>query len=71
MLSYIECISYISGMSAPRFPVRKILTFTEEQWEAVRRFRFQEHIDTEAEAVRRLIERALQAEEREPERKRA
>lgn len=43
----------------PVYPVKKVLTFTPEMWERVRAWRFMMHIDTEAEAVRRLIDRGL------------
>ena len=58
-------MAYIIGMETA-YPVRKALQFTAEQWEQVRAFRFDAKIDTEAEAVRRLIEFGLQAAKIEP-----
>ena len=46
------------------FPIRKALSFTAEQWERVKSFRFDERIATEADAVRRLIELGLEAAKR-------
>jgi hypothetical protein len=43
------------------YPVRKALAFTDEQWRAVRAYRFKHEIDTEADAVRRLIDLGLAA----------
>jgi hypothetical protein len=51
---------YISGMETT-YQIRKALQFTSEQWERVRAFRFDQKIDTEAEAVRRLIDLGLEA----------
>jgi hypothetical protein len=50
------------------YPIRKALQFTAEQWEQVRAFRFEQHIETEASAVRRLIELGLEAAKRQQER---
>jgi hypothetical protein len=43
------------------YPVRKALQFSSEQWEKVRAFRFDRRINTEADAVRRLIDIGLKA----------
>ena len=53
--------AYLSLMAERAFPVRKMLTFTDEQWEQVRKFRFANEIETENEAVRQLIDLGLQA----------
>ena len=53
-------VIYINGMETA-YPVRKALQFTAEQWEQVRAFRFEQKIDTEAEAIRRLIAAGLRA----------
>jgi len=58
-------MAYIIGMETA-YPVRKALQFTAEQWEQVRAFRSTRRFDTEAEAVRRLIEFGLQAAKIEP-----
>jgi hypothetical protein len=46
--------------------VRKALQFTAEQWERVRAYRFEQKIDKEAEAVRRLIDLGLKATKEQP-----
>jgi hypothetical protein len=51
-------VVYIIGMET-LYPVRKALQFTAEQWERVRAYRFEQKIDKEAEAVRRLIDLGL------------
>ena len=43
------------------YPIRKALQFTADQWEQVREFRFEKKIDSESEAVRRLIDLGLAA----------
>lgn len=42
--------------------VRKLVTLPRELWERVRRYRFGHEVDTESEALRRLISSGLEAE---------
>jgi hypothetical protein len=58
-------VVYIIGMET-LFPVRKALQFTTEQWEQVRAFRFEQKINTDAEAVRRLIDLGLAGTKEQP-----
>lgn len=48
------------------YPVRKALSFTEEQWSRVEAFRFDRRINTVAETVRFLIDAGLKAKEGKP-----
>ena len=43
------------------YPVRKALQFTTEQWAQVRAFRFAQQINTDAEALRVLLDLGLKA----------
>jgi|OM-RGC.v1.037260212 hypothetical protein len=42
------------------FPVRKMLWLTEKQWEQINKFRHENMIGSEAEALRQLIKIGLQ-----------
>lgn len=44
--------------------VRKMVTLPQDLWEKVTDFRFDNRINTESEAIRRLIELGLQAAEK-------
>lgn len=43
------------------YPVKKLIRMTEEQEKAISHFRFSQHIPSENEAIRRLIELGLEA----------
>lgn len=48
----------------PETTVRKLVSLPKELAETIADFRFRKRINTESEAIRRLIERGLEAEER-------
>lgn len=59
------------GRPPPPAPVaRKSITLPQSMWDAVNDFRFAERIGSEAEAVRRLLQAGLDAEERKAARRR-
>ena len=43
------------------FPIKKLIGFDAELWERVREYRFEARLNTESDAVRRLIEAGLKA----------
>lgn len=45
----------------PQFPVKKLVYLTESQAKQIADFRFEHRLQSENEAIRRLIEIALQA----------
>jgi len=48
------------------FPVKKLIALTAEMAQAIENYRFSQRLPSEAEAIRRLIERGLAAEAQEP-----
>jgi hypothetical protein len=52
---------YIDPMAIDTFPVKKLIAFTTEQWQQVHRYRFDNEIQTESEAVRLLLDLGLKA----------
>ena len=51
------------------YPIKKLIGFDSELWEKVREYRFHARLNTESDAVRRLIEAGLQAGDKIPIRK--
>jgi hypothetical protein len=41
------------------FPIKKLIGFDADLWERVREYRFESRLNTESEAVRKLIEKGL------------
>ena len=66
-IAYARNISYRLRMARPAaYPVKKVIGLTAEMAERIRDFRFTHRIDTENEAIRRLIELGLKAAEKQP-----
>jgi hypothetical protein len=57
-------ICHSLGMKTPELTVKKLIAMTPDMADAINEFRFREMIKTEAEAIRRLIERGLEASHR-------
>jgi hypothetical protein len=47
-------------MAIDSYPVKKLIAFTTDQWKQVHAFRFANEINTESEAVRRLVNLGLE-----------
>lgn len=61
-LDDITYISHIAAMaSETKFPVKKLVTLTEEQARRISDYRFEQRLSSENEAVRRLLELGLAA----------
>ncbi|MBY6201052.1 hypothetical protein KUV65_06745 [Maritalea mobilis] len=45
----------------PQFPVKKLISLSQHQADQIRDYRFDERIDSETEAIRKLIEMGLEA----------
>lgn len=61
----VRYVHFMPRYTEPIFPVKKVVGLTAEMAERIRDFRFDHRIESENEAIRRLIERGLQAAERE------
>jgi hypothetical protein len=60
----IPDIGYIAGMAKagePIFPVKKLVRLTAELAERIKTFRHEQRIDSENEAIRRLLELGLKS----------
>ena len=58
----MRSIGHIAGMPAePIFPVKKLVSLTQELAARISEFRFEQRIRSENEAIRRLIELGLRA----------
>ncbi len=63
MSIWIICFN-LEDMSRPTvYPVKKLISLTEEQAEQISDYRFRERFSSENEAIRRLIELGLDANE--------